>query len=202
MSRQKPGKVSLLRYLAKNQFHPTIQVPKEQDHPSIVLPEMKLPEPKYFKKIAGRLKSINYFYKKVEGLNEKCKQMVSAGNEILASTNKGLFIISDHQATALGSTGYIIHISAKSKDNKYYVATSEGYFYVSQAKNKKWQIVYPDKSFNHSIYSIVSTDENTIWAGGDDIAYRINLSDGLSAGRSVTYTLKSENPQRYILESC
>jgi serine phosphatase RsbU (regulator of sigma subunit) len=162
---------------------------------------LKLPEPKYFKKIAGRLKSINYFYKKVDGLNEKCKQMVSAGNEILASTNKGLFKISDHMATALGSTGYIFHISAKSNDNKYYVATSEGYFYVSQAKNKKWQIVYPDKSFNHSIYSIVPTDENTIWAGGDDIAYRINLSDGLSAGRSVTYTLKSENPQRYILES-
>jgi len=58
------------------------------------MPEIRLPEPKYFKKITGRLKSINYVFQKIDGLNEKCKQMVIAGNEILASTNKGLFVIS------------------------------------------------------------------------------------------------------------
>lgn len=198
---QKNRKSIFAQIFGKKPVSPTVQVPQERDRTSIGLPSIKLPEPKYFKKIAGRLKSINYIYTKIYGINEKCKQLVSAGNEILASTNKGLFVISGHKAASIVSTGYINHISSKSKDNKYYVATSEGYFFVTPDKTNKWHSVYPDKSFNHSIYSIVSTNENCIWAGGDDIAYRINLSAGVPSGRPETYTLKSDAPQRYIIES-
>ncbi len=196
----KTRKSIFAQIFGKKQTSPVAQVPQEQNRPSLVMPELKLPEPKYFKKVTGRLKSINYVFKKIEGLNEKCKQMVSAGNVILASTNRGLYIIAGHKASAMTVPGYINYISSKSKDNKYYVATSEGYFYVTPDKDNKWIPVYPDRSFNHSIYSIVSTDENSIWAGGDDIAYRINLR-GIPGEQPVTYTLKLNSPQRYIIES-
>jgi serine phosphatase RsbU (regulator of sigma subunit) len=179
---------------------PVTPVAREQKQPLIGLPQIKLPEPKYFKKVAGRLKSINYIYKKINGLNEKCKQIVSAGNEILASTNKGLFIISGHQAKAIGNSGYINYISAKAKDNKYFVATSEGFFYVARDKDNNWKAVYPDKTIARSIYSIVPTDENTVWAGSDDIAFRINLINGIPSGNPATYSIKNDLPQRYIIE--
>jgi serine phosphatase RsbU (regulator of sigma subunit) len=180
---------------------PVIQPGQEQERTLIIAPVIKLPEPKYFRKITGRLKSINYVYKKIDGLNEKCKQLITAGNEILAATNKGLFIISGHQARAIVSTGYINCISAKSKDNKFYVGTSEGYFYVTPDHYNRWETGYPDKSFLHSIYSIVSTDENTVWAGGDDTAFRISLTNGTTYGSPEKYTIKSDYPQRYIIES-
>ena len=173
----------------------------KKDKSQISPPEIKLPEPKYFKKVAGRLKSINYVYKKIDGLNEKCKQLVSAGNEILASTNKGLFVISGHVAKPIVNRGYINYISAKSKDNRYYVATSEGYFYVTPSGNGQWKAVYPDRTFNHSIYSITSVDEGTVWAGGDDAVFRIIMNNGIPAGSPVTYPIKSKSPQRYTVVS-
>jgi len=173
----------------------------KKEKPQISAPEIKLPEPKYFKKVAGRLKSINYVYKKIDGLNEKCKQLVSAGNEILASTNKGLFVISGHVAKPIVNRGYINYISSKSKDNRYYVATSEGYFYVTSSGNGQWKAVYPDRTFNHSIYSITSVDEGTVWAGGDDAVFRIIMNNGIPAGSPVTYPIKSKSPQRYTVVS-
>ena len=198
---QKTRKSIFAQIFGKKQVPSVAQVAPEKEQRVIRPPEIKLPEPKYFKKIAGRLKSINYVYKKVEGLNEKCKQLISAGNEILASTNKGLFIISRHQARSIGNSGYINYISGITRDNKYYIATSEGFFYVTPDKKNKWEAVYPDKTFNHSIYSIVSTDENTVWAGSDDKVFRINLNNGVPSGNPVTYTVKNDLPQRFIIES-
>jgi serine phosphatase RsbU (regulator of sigma subunit) len=199
---QKTRKSIFAQIFGKKTVSSTIvQVAREKEQPSIAQPEIKLPEPKYFKKIAGRLKSINFVYTKVDGLNEKCKQMISAGNEILTTTNKGLYIISGHVAKTIVSNRYINNISPKSKDNKYYVATTDGYFYIRPDNKKGWVAVYPDKTFNYSIYSIVSTDENTVWAGSDDIVYKIGLNNGIPSGNPETYTIKSDFPQRYIIES-
>jgi serine phosphatase RsbU (regulator of sigma subunit) len=174
--------------------------PGSQEPRIINAPRIKLPEPKYFRKVAGRLKSVNYVYKKVTGLNEKCKQLVPAGNEILASTNKGLFVISQHKARTIVENVYINYVSTRSKDNKYYIAASEGYFYVSPGPDGRWIVVYPDAIFSHSVFSIVSPDENTIWAGGDDFACKINIEKGKSAGKPEIYKIKSDTPQRYTLE--
>jgi serine phosphatase RsbU (regulator of sigma subunit) len=204
MEPQKTRKSIFAQIFGKKVVAPASQPalpPKEQGKLLISAPEIKLSEPKYFKKIAGRLKSINYIYSRVEGLDEKCKQLVPAGTEILASTNKGLFVISGHQAKPVVNKSFINYISPRSKDNKYYIATSEGYFYVTKNRNNRWEALYPDKSFIHSVYSIVSTDENTIWAGGDDAAYKIRLHNGTPSGSPQTYSLKSDLPQRYIIES-
>jgi len=180
---------------------PVTTVVQEKEKPHYSTPELKLPEPKYFKKVSGRLKSINYVYKKISGLNEKCKQLVSAGDEILASTNRGLFVISGHVANPIVNRGYINNISAKSKDNRYYIATSEGYFYVAHTTYGNWEATYPDKTFNRSIYSITSADENTIWAGGDDAIYKIIMNNGIASGTPVSYLMKNNLPQRYLVAS-
>ncbi len=198
---QKTRKSIFAQIFGKKPAPAVAQVAQEKEQPLFKPPEIKLPEPKYFKKIAGRLKSINYVYTKVDGLNEKCKQMISAGNEIFAATNKGLYIISGHVAKTIVSNRYINNISPKSKDNKYYVAAADGYFYITPDNKKKWVAVYPDKTFTHSVYSIVSTDENTVWAGSDDIAFRISLNNGVPSGSPESYSIKNDSPQRYIIES-
>jgi len=204
MEPQKTRKSIFAQIFGKKTVSPPAQVSpvvKDQEKPLIRPPDIQLPEPKYFKKVAGRLKSINYVYKKVEVLNEKCKQLVSAGNEILASTNKGLFIISDHLAKPITNKGYINYISSKSRNNRYYIATSEGYFYVTPDKDKGWIAIYPDKAFMHPVYSLASTDENTIWAGSDDVVFRINFKDGTPLGSPDAYTLKNDLTQRYMVGS-
>ncbi len=171
----------------------------EMEQPLIISPKIMMPEPKRFKKVAGRLKSINYVYRKIEGLNGKCKQLVPAGDEILASTNKGLFVISDYKAKPIVNSGYINNISTRSKDNKYFIATSEGFFYI-KATGNRWSVGHPDKVIKGPIYSIISADGKTIWAGGDDIAYKFILNDSVEE-KIERFSVKSELPERYILES-
>jgi serine phosphatase RsbU (regulator of sigma subunit) len=197
---QKTRKSIFSQIFGKKSVSQVPQVDQDQQRPLITPPEIKLPEPKHFKKIAGRLKSINYIFKKIDGINEKCKQLVNAGNEILASTNKGLFVISQHIAKPVVNNRYINQISAQSEGNKYYVATSDGYLYITPDQNGRWKVLYPDKTFNHSIYSIVATDANTIWAGSDDIAFRISFINGIPSENPETYSIKSDFPQRYIID--
>ena len=106
----------------------------------------------------------------------------------------------EHKAKVIVDNLYVNYISARSKDNKYYVAAAEGCFYVTPGNGGKWFAVFPDAKFGHSVFSVVSPDENSIWAGGDDVVYKINFERGKSTGKPEIYKIKSDTPQRYTLE--
>lgn len=159
----------------------------------------KIAESQFVKERVRKLKSINYIFKKVEGLNEKCKQLVLTPSGLLASTNKGLFLISGHTTKIIVNDRYINFISEKTSDNKYFVATSEGYFYVAN-NSDLWTAFFPDKNFIQPLYSINSVNNDLLWAGGDNIAYKITLTKGIPTGGYHTYTVKNDFPQRYIIE--
>jgi serine phosphatase RsbU (regulator of sigma subunit) len=146
-----------------------------------------------------RITSVSYIFKKIEGLNEKCKQLVSTPSGILASTNRGLFLISGHSVKNIVKDRYINFISNKTADNRYYVATSEGYFYLTDSFGS-WAAVYPDKSFVQPLYSIVSVGNEILWAGGDNMAYKISLKQEGYTSNFLTYSVKNDFPQRYIVE--
>lgn len=148
----------------------------------------------------GKPNSLNYNFVKIDQINEKCKQLLPAGNEILVATNKGLFSIYGHVGKAIVNNGYINYISAKSKDNKYYIGTSEGCFYITPLSENNWNVVYPAPSFNHAVYSITSTDENTIWAGSDDKVFRINFKNGVVSGNPEGFSIKNDLSQRYVIQ--
>ncbi len=153
----------------------------------------------YTKRIIHKLKSINYIYKKVEGLNEKCRQLVSTPDGILAATNKGLLVINNHRASVVSPSRYINFITWQPESGKYYVAAGDGYFSLKYFKGK-WLTELPDPLFTDPVYAIVSTDSSTVWLGVDNSALRVNFSNG---GRSVKYTkmnIVSDFPQRYLLD--
>jgi serine phosphatase RsbU (regulator of sigma subunit) len=161
----------------------------------------RLPQPEYIRKTVRKVKSMGYVYLKISGLNEKCKQLLATDNGILAATNKGLFNIVDPEsaATTIVKDRYINFISEKSVDNKYYIGANDGYFSVA-FESGKWAIAYPDRGFALPVYSVVSSDENTLWLGGDDMIYEVLLNRGVASGYKKTYSVKSDFPQRYIVE--
>ena len=168
-------------------------VEKQALQPSV--PEVvKSAEPQYVKKTISRLKSINYVFIKVTGLDEKCKQMVSTDDGILASTNKGLYLVNNHEAKTLVGGRYIFSISSISSDNRYYIATSDGFFFVSP-ESGGWKVGYPDKNFDQPVYSVVSTEKDILWAGADDEVIMISAGEKPSYRR---YKMESDIPLRYI----
>lgn len=169
--------------------------------PEIVVPyTVQTPLVRYHWKKVSKLKSVEYTYKKVDGLNEKCRQLVSTKDGILAATNKGLFIINNHKAKIIIADRYINFVSWHPVDEKYIVATGEGYFFTA-FKNKKWIVEIPDPSFTNPVYSAFQSDENALWLGGESYAYKAVAG---SIGDKMTYRMygiKVDYPQRCFVNS-
>lgn len=156
---------------------------------------MGLTTPGYVRKKVHRLKSVDYVFRKVDRLNEKCKQLVSTSGGILVSTNKGLYVISDHSAKVIVADRYINSISNAASDNRYYISASDGYFYVTAALGV-WSAGYPDRNFTQSIYSVALQGDKTLWAGGDEIIIKIQLSE---KPEYHSYAIKTDYPQRFTV---
>jgi len=139
--------------------------------------EKTLPPPRFIRKTISRLKSVNYVYRKIDGLDEKCKQLISTPYGILTSTNKGLYVISDHKAEVIVPDRYVNFISDRSEDDRYYIACDDGYFFVA-ANSGEWYAVFPDYNFRDPLYSIVPVSIRFLWAGGNNAAIRIDLQQG------------------------
>ncbi|MCU0472322.1 MAG: SpoIIE family protein phosphatase [Bacteroidales bacterium] len=161
--------------------------------------EEKRPVTQYTRKTVSKLKSINHQYKKIDGLNEKCRQLVSTPNGILAATNKGLFNIKDHKASLVVPNRYINFISWIPLAGYYYVASSDGYF-ILKYQDRKWKVDIPDTEFFNPVYSVIRKDSTTLWLGGDNAAYRVVLDKENKAERHVTYKVKRVFPERYLID--
>ena len=160
-------------------------------------PEAK-PVVSYSKKTISKLKSVNFIYKKVEGLNEKCRQLVATPYGILSATNKGLYIIKEHKAAIIIAGKYINFISWQPVNQAYCVAASEGCMAVKY-QNGKWIDKLLDPEYNYPVYSVIHENENTLWMGGDNFAARVELNNDNSVRNSTNYSIKKNYPDRYNL---
>lgn len=145
----------------------------------------------YIQKTVSRLKSIEYGYRKVEGISEKCRQMLPAPDGILVSTVKGIYLVSGHKARLIASGRNINSVCKVPDDGRYYVASSDGYFYLLNGV-QGWTASALQKGFNQPLYSIACAGKGILWAGGDDFAVR--LTPGTDPGYHI-YPIKSDYPQ-------
>ena len=172
------------------------QLPVEKASPSLSKPI----ESHYVNKSISRLKSVNYIYRKVRGLDDKCKQLVSTPSGILVSTNKGLYVITNHIAKVVVEDRYINFIGNRTDDNRYYIAANDGYFYITP-KSGRWSIVYPDKTFSQTIYSISRGNDNFLWAGGTSVVYKIPDKTGVASSDYKVYSVENSYPEKCIVEN-
>jgi len=171
------------------QQQPQEQAPKTE-------PSAAKPATRVTRRTVSRLKAINHIYKKVEGLNEKCRQIVSTPEGLLAATNRGLFVINNHKAVIIADNRYINFISWKPDDGKYFIGANDSYFTVKY-QNGKWLTEVPDPQFVNTVYSIILKDKKTLWMGGDNTAYR---ADTVGELKYFTYMVRNEFPQRYLVD--
>jgi serine phosphatase RsbU (regulator of sigma subunit) len=153
----------------------------------------------YTKKPVNKLTSINYIFRKVEGFSEKCRQLVSTENGILAATNKGIYYINNHTAILIAANHYINFISRLPVDDKYYVAAEDGYYSVKY-QNGKWLFESLDPGYTEPVYSVIKTNSNTLWLGIDNAALKVDFSKGPNAVSYTSVSIKNDFPQRYFLD--
>jgi serine phosphatase RsbU (regulator of sigma subunit) len=155
--------------------------------------------PQITKKRVNRLTSITTSWVKVDGLNEKCRQLVNTPYGILAATNKGIFIINNHKASQIIKNRYINSISWMPFGGKYYIGASDGYFAIMY-QNGNWLTEIPDPEFITQVYSVSVTANKTLWLGCDNMTCRTDFNDSRNKFQYFTYVTKKDFPERYTLD--
>ncbi len=119
----------------------------------------------------------SFLFKKVKGIDVKCRQLINIKGQVFAATNNGLYIINGETATNLTPGLYINFVATTSDNDKLLLATLEGIHQLSKGSNGNWM----DKSLNDSAqftaYNVAQDAENNIWAGTDNGAYRYSKTD-------------------------
>lgn len=158
----------------------------------------KIATEQYSKKTVSRLKSVNYVYKKVAGFDEKCRQLVSTPYGIMAASNKGIYMITNHSAVNVASNRYINFISWKPEGDRYYIAASDGYFTLKYI-NGRWISETPDQAFADPVYSLTFV-KDILWLGIDNSALRVDKESGTGAFKYTRMSIENDFPQRYYLD--
>jgi len=170
-----------------------IKVPEKpvNNNNYVVEPEYKDITPSVF---------LQYYYKKIDNLDFKCREIVELENNLLVSTNFGLYEIKNKNVKPIIEGKYILKIYKSEQKNKIYVSSTSGLDVIIFDKNKfTVKNIISSDTLNDNIFSIVEENENSIWLGGEGYAYNILLSENLNY-EIKTYPLKPDFLQKIIIK--
>jgi serine phosphatase RsbU (regulator of sigma subunit) len=161
--------------------------------------ETSQPEPirteRYVKRKVSTLKSIDHIFRKVEGLNARCNQVVSTDNGLLVATTAGLFSVKDNRASAITDNRFINCIAYNSIKGRYYVGGDDGIMEVSFEK-EGWKAETGMYGINEPVYSIAIENADIIWASGNNIVFSFEKGAQGESISTRTYTFQSDFPER------
>lgn len=120
--------------------------------------------------------SNSYLFRKVEGIDVKCRQIVQLGTEVFAATNNGLFVIGDGVATNLTPDLYINHVSRNSDGSKLLLATVKGVYVLSKTE-QQWLATALNDTIQFVAYNAIEDNQSSIWASTDNGAFRYFLDE-------------------------
>lgn len=129
------------------------------------------------------LQSISHLFRRVEGFEGKCRQLIPHGNGLLLATNTGLYEMREGIAIPIVPDHYIWFIYPSRMEGRYYVGTSNGLLMIKAKAGGEWEVIESYDKVPTAIYSIVEDDANHLWLGSENIAYYAQIDGN---GRPLT----------------
>ena len=117
-----------------------------------------------------------FLYKRIGGIDVKCRQLISLNGQVFAATNNGLYIIQGDQSTNLIPGVYINHVTVSSDKKKLLVATLYGVMELVKGNTDKWASKMLNDSIRFVAYNVTQDADGMVWAGTDNGAYRYNAN--------------------------
>lgn len=174
--------------------------PEEDLTKDIALKEQKVVEPEptepktiLRKRTESKLQSISWIYKKVKGIDTRCTELLVADKKLFAVAGTGIYEITGNKAERIYS-GRTIN-SVLNKGELLIVASDNGLRGIDiSSKDKSDKLL-----FNHNtpIYSLAFANNGELWAGGQNIIYCFEKTEGGRFREKSWYYHDSE-----FLEQC
>lgn len=126
-----------------------------------------------------KIKSLqkSYLFKKVKGIDVKCRQLVQIGNEVFAATNNGLYQIDGESSQNLTPGRYINYVAKSADKTRLLLATLQGVFELSKNGSGKWSSRPLNDTVQFVAYNVLEDSDHSIWAGTDNGAYRYSADE-------------------------
>ncbi len=164
----------------------------ENNNNYVVVPEGKDATPSVF---------LYNYYKKIDNLDLKCREIIRFNNELLISTNSGLYYIEETEAKPVIEGKFILKIHKSEQKNRLFVSSTSGLDMVTFDNKMKFVIknIISSDTLNDNVFSIAEENKNTIWLGGEGYAYKVLLSND-SEPEITTYELNPDFLQKVIVK--
>lgn len=138
-----------------------------------------------------------YIFKKINGLNEKCKQLLAFKDQLLVATNMGLYVVKNNVAKILVPERYINCISGSENSNRFHIGTNNGLFSVKW-NGSEWVVENGFENFNSPVYSITEDRGKNLWLGSDGVVYHTMLDENAIAIATKTYSFDKDYAEKVI----
>lgn len=129
----------------------------------------------------GANQSLTHLYRKVSGIDGKCRQILAYQDQLLVATNTGLYAIADRNARPI-LRGYVVSVTRSAKAGRFLVATATGLSIVEQ-KNGNWSEENIPELARQSVRNAVETKDGVIYMLTDFEVVR--LTSNASGQRTI-----------------
>jgi len=145
------------------------------------------------------LQSVKHSYKKIEGINSKCKQLKIFSGGLFASTNSGLFYIVGNNIETILPNAYIYNISGGLKDSVLFTATSEGLFKIIKTnKGIVTEEIIGETIKRQKFNNIYKVNDSIVWCNTLNNIYKLELK-GVDVVSSQKFNIGSEQIDKLIV---
>ncbi|MCD4770628.1 MAG: SpoIIE family protein phosphatase [Bacteroidales bacterium] len=127
--------------------------------------------PVYKKRTVSRLQSINWIYRKIDGINTRCDRMVATDNGLIVISGSGIFMVDNLKAKRIIADRNINAITANNEKSILFIGSDNGLFLLKQS-NKEWVTDPTAFKLTLPVYSVTTRDNGEVWAGGRNIIYQ------------------------------
>ena len=141
------------------------------------------------KRTVSKLQSIDWIYRKIEGINTRCNSMLITDHGLIVASGSGLFAVNELSGNKIDDDRTINALTYSGK--RLFIVSDEG-IYTAEYKDKGWTT--DRSSFNHKtpVYSIAVDNNGSIWAGGENVIYRFEEIENGHFGEEEWYYYSSE----------
>ena len=147
------------------------------------------------KRTVSKLKSIEYVYEKVKGINSRTEDFLETEQGLLCGASSGLYLVNDYKATLLFRTRNIHHLD-RLDDNSYLLGGEEGLFIV-RYNEKEWDIL--TTGIIEPVFSALPIDSSSLWCGCYDLCYKLRYP-GTDSLRYSLYSFNNMYPEEMHLD--
>ncbi|RLD74002.1 MAG: hypothetical protein DRJ10_17275, partial [Bacteroidetes bacterium] len=164
------------------------EVPKEKS--AVSKKKYKL---SYVKQKKYDFENLGYAFKKVDGIDFKCKQLVVHNDYLLVASVNGLYVIHKNKTKTLLKNVYVNQITSSSIENVFYLATGEG-IKVLIFRDDKWSLIEKinPEGLEDNVLTVIEEDSAHLWLASSDIIYKMSVDESFKGEIIKVYDLPGE----------